>query len=271
MNQNKTFFLSRFTLIILAIALLNSCKKDDSDQNTNQSNQVPEISTVNASNITNTSVTSGGEIISEGSAIITAKGVCWSMSANTSVDDNTTSEGSGDADFTSTISGLSPNTTYYYRAYATNSQGTGYGEELLFTTEKNEVIVPCEPDKNSIRFNFQDISYSSISDSPNDLLYGSHGITGFSQNSDLSIEFSVEPETGFYITSAGSSFIDDDKCVVTGVFGGFSSSRYVAKAYDTVYVTKLGAGKYSMTFCDLEFNSISTSGTFQSDGNLTLE
>jgi hypothetical protein len=84
--------------------------------------------------ITTISATSGGNITTDGGAAVTARGVCWSTSPNPTIADSKTSNGSGTGSFTSSISGLTHNTKYYVRAYATNSTGTSYGQEVTFTT-----------------------------------------------------------------------------------------------------------------------------------------
>jgi Protein of unknown function (DUF1566) len=77
-------------------------------------------------------VTSGGNVTSDGGATVTARGVCWSISANPTTADSHTTDGNGTGTFTSIITGLTSNTTYYIRAYATNSAGTFYGNEISF-------------------------------------------------------------------------------------------------------------------------------------------
>jgi hypothetical protein len=95
----------------------------------------PTLSTVAISSITSTSASSGGTITSNGLGTITAKGVVWSTSTQPTIALSTkTSNGSGDANYTSSITGLAPVTKYYVRSYATNSGGTGYGAEVSFTT-----------------------------------------------------------------------------------------------------------------------------------------
>ena len=76
------------------------------------------------------SVQTGGIISSEGNSQITIKGICWSNSPNPTVNNDTTVNGFGLGSFVSNISNLNYNTTYFFRAYATNSNGTGYGNEL---------------------------------------------------------------------------------------------------------------------------------------------
>ena len=85
--------------------------------------------------ITKTSATSGGNITDDGGAHITKRGVCYSINANPTTADNITNDGNGTGTFTSNLSGLTASTTYYVRAYATNSAGTAYGNQLSFTTQ----------------------------------------------------------------------------------------------------------------------------------------
>ena len=96
----------------------------------------PTVTTTDASSITTTTASSGGDVTSEGGLPVTAKGVCWSTSANpTVVLPTKTTDGTGFGSFTSNITGLNPNTTYHVRAYATNSNNvTGYGSDRTFTT-----------------------------------------------------------------------------------------------------------------------------------------
>lgn len=90
--------------------------------------------TAEATDITATTATSGGNITQDGGASITERGVCWSTSVNPTIADSKTRDGSGKGSFTSLITGLSPETTYYLRSYATKMEGTTYGDEKSFTT-----------------------------------------------------------------------------------------------------------------------------------------
>lgn len=92
------------------------------------------VTTGTISNISYTTATGGGNITFSAVARNT-RGVCWSTSPNPTIELSTkTINGTGLGSFTSEITGLSPNTTYHVRAYATNSAGTGYGTQLSFTT-----------------------------------------------------------------------------------------------------------------------------------------
>ncbi|MGO4819447.1 hypothetical protein [Flavobacterium sp. W22_SRS_FP1] len=97
---------------------------------------LPTLSTTAITSITTNSAVSGGNIIADGGGTITARGLVWSKTSNPTIDLATkTADGSGTGVFTSNISELSANATYFVKAYATNSAGTTYGNEVNFTTQ----------------------------------------------------------------------------------------------------------------------------------------
>ncbi len=101
------------------------------------------LATVSTTQVTATSATAatgGGSISSDGGTPVTVKGVCWNKTGNPTISDSKTVDGSGNATFTSSISGLTIGTTYHARAYATNSVGTNYGADVVFTTLSLPVV-----------------------------------------------------------------------------------------------------------------------------------
>ena len=104
---------------------------------TSTTTTLPTLTTTALSAITATTATSGGNITSDGGAAVTSRGVCWSTSQNPTIADSKTTDGTGSGTFTSSITGLALGTTYYVRAYATNSIGTAYGNGVNFTTPSN--------------------------------------------------------------------------------------------------------------------------------------
>ena len=96
---------------------------------------IPTISTSSVSNIGPYSASIGGSISSIGGSSIVASGVCYSSSNQTpTLVDNVTTDGASSGTFTSSLTSLTQGTTYYTRAYATNSQGTAYGNQISFTS-----------------------------------------------------------------------------------------------------------------------------------------
>ena len=95
---------------------------------------VPTVTTTPVTNITETSATGGGNVTSDGGATVTERGICWGTSHNPTTGGSHGTSGSGLGSYTCPMTNLTPNTTYYVRAYATNSQGTAYGNEESFVT-----------------------------------------------------------------------------------------------------------------------------------------
>ncbi|MEI8202318.1 MAG: FISUMP domain-containing protein [Bacteroidota bacterium] len=98
------------------------------------------VSTEAASGVLGTTAMCGGNVTYDGGLVVTARGVCWSTSHNPTIADSYSEDGSGMGIFSSNLTGLSPCTTYYVRAYATNSLGTSYGNEISFSTILNAPV-----------------------------------------------------------------------------------------------------------------------------------
>lgn len=105
--------------------LVLGCKKDDS---------IPKVTTIEVTNIRQNTVKSGGIVTDKGGIELMEKGLCWSINDNPSITDNKIADNLITNSFWFTIKDLVANTKYYLRAYATNSEGTGYGNIIIFTT-----------------------------------------------------------------------------------------------------------------------------------------
>lgn len=127
--MKKSFQIYSTVAIIIFVFLVSSCKKDPI-------NLIPTITTLATTNITSSSSSSGGEVISDGGASITSRGVCWNTTQNPTIANFKTTDGIGIESFFSSLIDLTSNTTYFLRSYATNSIGTGYGNEFSFKTSK---------------------------------------------------------------------------------------------------------------------------------------
>jgi uncharacterized protein (TIGR02145 family) len=98
---------------------------------------LPALTTNNITAIDTMNASSGGNITNDGGAPVTSRGVCWSLTQNPTVDlPSKTNDADGIGVFSSRLTGLSPNTSFHVRAYATNSVGTAYGEDIVFTTQQ---------------------------------------------------------------------------------------------------------------------------------------
>ena len=112
-------------LLLIGITIIVSCKKED---------VIPTLTTSAVTDITINSGTTGGLITKDGGAAVTARGVCWATTSSPVISGSHSSDGRETGSFTSDITGLTPNTLYHVRAYATNKVGTAYGTEVTFTT-----------------------------------------------------------------------------------------------------------------------------------------
>ena len=112
------------TMILLSLFLVG-CKPDP---------ELPTVSTQEVSEITANSAKVSYSVSADGGAEVTSRGVCMSMTENPTINDVLINNGEGLGTFTAELKKLTPNTTYYVKAYAINSAGASYGEELEFVT-----------------------------------------------------------------------------------------------------------------------------------------
>jgi hypothetical protein len=126
----------RFVMVIFVSLAWLGCDNDDDAPSANIT-----VTTADIADITPSSATSGGAITVQGKADILARGVCWSTSADPTLDDNKTTDGTGADSFVSALTDLEPNTTYHVRAYASTSKTTQYGNEVTFTTSPPNVYI----------------------------------------------------------------------------------------------------------------------------------
>ena len=131
MKSTKTVTLLAVLITVLVMMTYFSCSKTEP-----MTAQIPTVTTDVISAITQTTATGGGNVTSGGGITVKARGVCWSTSPTPTTASGKTSDSTGTGTFISHLTGLSPNATYYVRAYATNNLGTAYGEERTFTTQQ---------------------------------------------------------------------------------------------------------------------------------------
>ena len=162
---------------------------------------VASLTTNAASGITSIKSISGGVILDSGGVGITAKGICWNTATNPDISLPTkTNDGIGNTNFSSTLKILVPSTTYYARAFATNSIGTAYGNEVSFTTLAPQpvIITITGNSANAIPFgsvivnNISGVKSYSLTASALTPLVGNITITA-----PAGFEISLSPGTGF--------------------------------------------------------------------------
>lgn len=131
MTKMRTPLIRSFSLFMVIFIICISCKKS----NEIPSDKIPIVETGGIMNITTTTALTGGGIITDNDYTVTDRGVCWSTGSSPTINDSRTHDGAGAGGFTSFMTGLTGDTRYYVRAYATNAAGTGYGSAMSFVTE----------------------------------------------------------------------------------------------------------------------------------------
>lgn len=231
----QRFFLSGLILFCITI----SCDKSE----------VPVVTTSETSNIAGSEATSGGMITSEGSGVVITRGVCWSNQINPKITGSKTTDGAGAGTFISSLTGLNPATTYYVRAYATNSAGTGYGMTMSFTTAGDSPSTVTNPATDIITH--QAVLNGQIN--PNYLTTTVSFEYGTSTNYGSSVDYSQNPLSGneFFAVSAliadlipgttyhfrvkavnsiGTTYGDDNQFTTTGSIPSIASESFVRKS-----------------------------------------
>jgi len=158
--------MKKILFLTLSLLLLNC----SSDNNLDEAiNSLPTLTTNNVTNISSSRIISGGNISNNGGLDVTSRGICWSLNEEPTTNDNFLINGSGIGEYSVEVLNLESNTDYYARAFATNSLGTSYGNELNFTTLKDityEVILfEFTPDtgNNTSRLKYQ-IKFNNLND-----------------------------------------------------------------------------------------------------------
>jgi uncharacterized protein (TIGR02145 family) len=123
-----------YSLIVTGsiLVFISSCQKE-------VPTTLPALSTSQISDITSSSLVCGGNIISDGGTVITARGVCWSTHPVPTINDDIITDGTGTGSFSGLIAGLESGRDYYFRAFATNSSGTAYGNAIVFITPLGDI------------------------------------------------------------------------------------------------------------------------------------
>ena len=130
--------IARISIFCLITLLIVSCNPNP------DSGLIPTITTSEVTSVTENSAASGGIVTTDAGSTVTARGVCWSTKVDPTIADQKTIDGAGVGSITSAIAGLTPNTGYYVRAYATNAKGTGYGSAYQIKTNEANTVADID-------------------------------------------------------------------------------------------------------------------------------
>ncbi|ESU22616.1 hypothetical protein FEDK69T_18720 [Flavobacterium enshiense DK69] len=228
-------------------------------------------STAVVSNIKQTTATSGGTISSDGAAMITARGVCWNTTGNPTIGNPKTVNGTGIGTFSSPMTGLTPSTRYYVRAYATNSVGTAYGNEINFTTAA--LTIPVGVITNSITsitqtsasgggsisedggaaITARGVCWSSTTSTPT--ISNSRTIDGSGIGTFLSTLSSLSPGTTYYVRAYATNSV--------------GTAYGLAKSFTTVSAT-VPIGVTTTTISSISTTTASGGGSISGDGGSAI-
>ncbi|MBS9767532.1 MAG: hypothetical protein KGV44_08335 [Flavobacteriaceae bacterium] len=134
------------SVLLLSAFVFFACSKDENGEPA-KITQLPEVGDLEISAITTASFRYKASVVNEGSSEITEKGICYGTSENPTTANSKTTDGKGKAIFTGSVEKLTAEKTYFVRAYATNSEGTGYGEQAKVTLLALKNLIGVEQGK----------------------------------------------------------------------------------------------------------------------------
>ncbi len=172
-------------------------------------------STATVTSITGTTAVGGGTITSDGGATVTSRGLVWGTSSGSST--YSIAAGTGTGTFTTSISGLSIGTTYFVRAFATNSVGTSYGSEVSFATPNTATVAS---------------TITSTITSSTAILGGVLSSTGGATTS-IGIMYSTSSNFGTYTTTTINANAAVGTSYTTTITGLAELTTYYAKSFAT--------------------------------------
>ncbi|NCA77506.1 MAG: hypothetical protein EOM90_14330 [Alphaproteobacteria bacterium] len=218
----------------------------------------PTVTTISVSSIYDNSAVCGGIVVSNGGANITEQGICWSKNQNPTINDFHTSDENGWSSFECKITNLEPSTQYYVRSYATNITGTGYGNEVNFTTLEAQPYHIGDSYGGGIIFFIDDTRLHGLIAAPNDQSAGAPwGCINTTIGSTSTEIGSGQSNTTLIVNGCGTSNIAARICnnlVLNGYSDWFLPSE---KELNHMYLQKAIIGGFSDTYywCSSEVNA----------------
>jgi uncharacterized protein (TIGR02145 family) len=224
-------------LTALLLLTVIACKKDKKS--------LASLTTTAATNITASSVSTGGNITNDGNSGITQRGIVWATHTAPTVGDSITSDGAGTGTFITNLSGLNANTNYYIRAYAVNESGTAYGNEITLKTAVGFPTVFT-----TAVTNIQPLNASSGGNITND---GGAAVT----------------ERGVVYATTANPTINNFKIIAGTGTGTFTATLSPLASQTTYYVRAYAINSYGTAYgSQIQFNSASANTVTDIDGNV---
>ncbi|MGL2967106.1 hypothetical protein [Flavobacterium sp. XGLA_31] len=165
----KKTILAFAILLTTSIGIVSCSSSSDSSPS-----GLATVTTVDATSISSTSATVGGNVTDDSGNTVTARGICWSTTPNPTVEDDLTTETGTTGAFTSSLTSLTANTVYYARAYAINSAGTAYGNQVTFTTAAAPTTF--------ISFKYNNVQYTFVAETWDNDKKDIHGWDGINMD-----------------------------------------------------------------------------------------
>jgi hypothetical protein len=218
--KNNSYFIF---LVFFLMTFILGCDKLDLKWNLEKVSKPPIIESSTIISISNTGATVEVKISNDGGDTILSRGVCYSVSPNPTISSSVSYNTSGLMTFSAVLSGLSPNTTYYARGFASNSNGVSYSDELIFTTTNISVVLPTVTTNtpSSISANSVNFSGSIVADGGSAItnsgfcystnqfptLAGLHTVGGLSLGTFNSVISNLTSNTTYYVRAYASNSI----------------------------------------------------------------
>jgi len=256
--MNNLIRISGVILLILLIFLIHSCEVDKPG--------TPIITTAIVTEITQTTSISGGDVTNEGVSPVVSRGICWDISANPTIANSKIVESGGSGAFTCRLTQLTPNSLYYVRAYASNSVGTGYGNQVSFTTSQIAAPVLTTTPITSINETTA-VSGGNITDDKGGSITA-RGVCWSTITNPTLVDSKTTDGTGTEIfTSSLTSLIGNTTYYVRAYATNSAGTEYGNQVSFTTITIPTVSTTLVATFT---YNSAIVGGIVSSDGNATV-
>jgi len=190
--------------------------------------ELPSVVTTHLSLEGETSANAEGNITDDGGSNIISRGFCWSNSPSPTINDNKTAAGAGVGTFSSLLFNLTPEVTYYVRAYATNGIGTSYGNEISFSTAigtginnnfiENNITIYPNPGNGKLKLDIKFINWSDFEIrlmNSNGLIVYSKDVYNYTESYDGMLDLELLPPGIYTIQIVGKNKVYTDKLVIS--------------------------------------------------------